>query len=149
MSTSPIVNAVQSLLGGSSEPLVVGLESASSILGLSQNWVFPLTILSKNELTLDNSTMNVPYELVVAPDMADSAAILRAGIPVTGTAQTIIDMIRYDRDPQTITEAISSVMFSTVNEDVDLNSLRDLADVHGVLDELESYVPDAAGHVVG
>jgi hypothetical protein len=119
--------------------VTLGVESAASYLGISPTFGLPLTLLSTTPLDVQGLNATV----VLVPDINLANAIIYGQVTITSIEQTIIDLIRLDRDPQTITESLCDYYYSHGESWGDLPSL---ASTYGALKGLESYYEDALAH---
>jgi hypothetical protein len=137
-SISAVVENLRNEIGNG---FVIGVDSASRLLGLSPNKGLPLTILSTQPLTVTTPDVEVVIVENIVLDNAESSY----GAIVTSVEQTICDMLRYERNPQTIVEAMCHYYYSHGEPDT-WGSLRQIAEDHGVLDAFEDYIEDALAH---
>lgn len=135
-----VIRNLREELGGN---FVIGVDSASRLLGLSPNSGLPLTILSTEPVEI--STPDVEVVVVDNINLTNSRIIY--GVTVTGIEQTICDMLLYDRNSQTIVEALCYYYYS-VGEEESWGNLPQIAEEYGVLEELESYMDDAIDHAL-
>lgn len=92
---------------------IVAFETASDFLGTNKMAYRPrLCVYSLNEL-------NIPcVECKIVPSYDGLDIVEIDGLTCTSPSQTIIDLLRYDRDPQVTIEAIADWYF-THNESYD------------------------------
>lgn len=117
----------------------LGVESAASYHGISPTWGLPLTILSTEPLDV----AGLPVEVVIVPDIELAGSVQHGTATVTGVEQTIVDMLRFDRSPQTIVESLCDYYFSRNNT---WGTLPEVASRFNILEDLESYYDDAIEH---
>ena len=122
------------------EKVVVGVESAAALLGLSKGNVFPLTYIHPSTLTLLN-TGDTDAERVSLPTGWTQVVISLDGVSVTSPEQTIIDLLKLNRDPQTIVESMEFYYHTVAGGS--WGPLRELAEQNGVVDVSDSFVEDA------
>jgi hypothetical protein len=123
--------------------VTLGVESAASYLGISPTFGLPLTLLSVTPLDVQGLNATV----VIVPDINLANALIDGQVKITSIEQTIIDLIRFDRDPQTITESMCYYYYSH-GEEESWEDLPNLSESYGVLKELESYYEDAIDHAL-
>lgn len=111
---------------------VLAFETASDYLGTNKMAYKPsLDVYSLRELNIDgvNCTVLDSYDNLEVID--------RVGLRCTSERQTIIDLLRYDRDPQVTIEAIADWYF---NHNESYNGLEIPEDIQELF---KSYAEDA------
>lgn len=140
--TDFLTKVVSSLKLSLSAPIVIGVESAAGFQGLSPVLRYPLTILSLTPIVVPDSA-----KIVIVSDIVLDAAWEYCGALITSPEQTIIDLIRFDRDPQTITESLCEYYYSSKHCPPDTwGVLPSLMERWGLLSDFESYIEDALDH---
>lgn len=143
LSDDTFMQVLTSLRTQLEDPLVIGVETASKLNSLSPVSLYPLRLLSTTQKPL-----NVPdTELIIVSDIVLDGAWDYCGALITSPEQTIIDLIRFDRDPQTITESLCEYYYSSKHCPQDTwGNLPSLMERWGLLSDFESYIEDALDH---
>lgn len=125
-----------------SEDIIVSMETAAVLLGMSPSDSIPVTLLyTKRSSFRDREELDG----VVVEELDRRHTLNIRGFVCANHERAICDMLLYDRDPQVIVEAMCYYYYS-YGERRDWGNLRQVASVFNVISQFESYIEDAIEH---
>ncbi len=145
ISMSDFNNVVTMLREEIGDVFVIGVDMAASLWNLTNVFEYPITILTTEQLTIN--TPNV--EVLIVPSLDENDIVERNGVRCTTVERTLVDLLRYERNPQVVCEALSYYYYNnTFGETDSWKDFPRIAEEEGVLEEFESYIDDAIDYLL-
>lgn len=120
---------------------LIGVDTSARMLSLTTVREFPISILTTSSALEGYTHPNVEVVDTLSI-ISDSDITTLNGFRCTNIERTIIDLLRYDRNPQVIVESLSHY-YHSVGTTESWEELPNLMRREGVYSKFETYIEDA------
>ena len=120
---------------------VLGVDISARLLGLTNVFEFPITVLATSDALADFSHPNIEVVDTVSRPQNTEITIVN-GYRCTNVERTLVDLLRYERNPQVIVESLA-YYFHSIGTPEDWGNLPHVMRQNGVYEDFETYIEDA------
>lgn len=143
LSTTQIDRVITEIEGIIGEEVVLGVETSANLLGLSGVVSYPITVVTNsNEIYDELNEMEHVEAIILTNPLVNSEIVTLGRYRCTSVERTILDLLRYDRNPQVIVESLA-YYYHSVGVPEDWGNLPNLMRHNNLYEEFDSYIEDA------